>query len=53
MNRHTPGLDGVVARLRADLDMKIAAQHMKLAFASKAQTLLHGDLHSGSIMVSA
>ena len=53
MNRHTPGLDRAVARLRADLDMKIAAQHLKMAFASKAQTLLHGDLHSGSIMVSA
>jgi len=53
MNRHTPGLDRAVARLRADLDMKIAAQQLKMAFASKAQTLLHGDLHSGSIMVSA
>jgi 5-methylthioribose kinase len=52
MNRHTPGLDGIVARLRADLSLKVAAQHLKMAFASRAETMLHGDLHSGSIMVT-
>lgn len=53
MNRHTPGLDGIVARLRGDLSLKVAAQHLKLAFASRAETMLHGDLHTGSIMVTA
>ncbi len=53
MNRHTPGLDPWVTRLRADRDMKVAAQEMKLAFVSHAETLAHGDLHSGSIMVTA
>jgi 5-methylthioribose kinase len=52
MNRHTPGLDGIVARLRGDLSLKVAAQHLKLAFASRAETMLHGDLHTGSIMVT-
>lgn len=52
MNRHTPGLDGIVARLRSDLSLKVAAQHLKLAFASRAETMLHGDLHTGSIMVT-
>ena len=52
MNRHTPGLEGIVARLRADLSLKVAAQHLKLAFTSRAETMLHGDLHTGSIMVS-
>ncbi|MDO5604908.1 MAG: S-methyl-5-thioribose kinase [Paracoccus sp. (in: a-proteobacteria)] len=52
MNRHTPALDDAVARLRADLSLKVAAQHLKMAFASRAETLLHGDLHSGSVMVT-
>lgn len=52
LNRHTPGLEAVVARLRADQPLKIAAQHLKCAFASRAETLLHGDLHTGSVMVS-
>lgn len=53
MNRHTsPQLDGVVAGLRADRDMKVEAQKLKHLFAAHAETLLHGDLHSGSIMVT-
>jgi len=52
MNRHTPGLEGIVARLRGDLSLKVAAQHLKLAFTSRAETMLHGDLHTGSIMVT-
>lgn len=52
MNRHTPGLDAAVARLRSDLSVKVAAQHLKLAFTSRAETLLHGDLHTGSVMVT-
>ncbi|MGA0540678.1 S-methyl-5-thioribose kinase [Neotabrizicola sp. VNH66] len=53
MNRHTPGLEPAVARLRDDLSLKVAAQHLKLAFSSRAETLLHGDLHTGSVMVTA
>ncbi len=52
MNRHTEGLEGSVARLRADLPLKVAAQHLKMAFTAQAETLLHGDLHTGSVMVS-
>ncbi|MES0210722.1 S-methyl-5-thioribose kinase [Mesorhizobium sp. M0028] len=53
MNRHTsPQLDGIVAELRADRDLKVEAQRMKHHFAANAETLLHGDLHSGSIMVT-
>ncbi len=52
MNRHTPGLDGIVARLRGDLSLKVAAQHLKMAFTSRAETMLHGDLHTGSVMVT-
>ncbi len=52
MNRHTPGLDAIVASLRADRDLKVEAQHLKQMFASRAETLVHGDLHTGSIMVT-
>ncbi len=52
LNRHTPGLERIAADLRADTRLKIAAQDLKLAFTSRAETLLHGDLHTGSVMVS-
>lgn len=53
LNRHTsPQLDGYVAELRADQDLKVQVQHLKAGFAGNAQTLLHGDLHTGSIMVT-
>jgi len=53
LNKHTsPQLDGIVAELRADRDLKVEAQRLKHLFASNAETLLHGDLHSGSIMVT-
>ena len=53
MNRHTPGLDRLVAELRADVPLKTMAQHLKMAFTAQAETMLHGDLHTGSVMVSA
>ncbi|WP_181699512.1 S-methyl-5-thioribose kinase [Chthonobacter albigriseus] len=53
LNRHTaPQLDALVARLRADVDLKVEAQHLKTAFTTRAETLLHGDLHTGSVMVT-
>ena len=53
MNRHTsPQLDKIVATLRADVDLKVAVQHLKSKFCNNAETLLHGDLHTGSIMVT-
>lgn len=52
MNRHTPGLDRIVAELRADVPLKTMAQHLKMAFTAQAETMLHGDLHTGSVMVS-
>jgi 5-methylthioribose kinase len=54
LNRHTsPQLDSLVARLRADVDLKVAAQQLKLKFCNHAETLVHGDLHTGSIMAHA
>jgi len=54
MNQHTtPQLDDIVARLRADIDLKVEVQHLKAKFCNNAETMLHGDLHTGSIMVTA
>jgi 5-methylthioribose kinase len=53
LNRHTsPQLDALVAELRNDRDLKVGAQRLKQAFTSNAETLVHGDLHTGSIMVT-
>jgi 5-methylthioribose kinase len=53
-NRHTtPQLDGIVAELRSDRDLKVAAQRLKHIFAATPETLLHGDFHTGSVMVTA
>ena len=52
MNHHTEGLDPVVSLLRADAEMKAEVGELFLAFASNAETMLHGDLHTGSIMAT-
>ena len=52
-NRWTsPQLDPYAARLRADGDLKVAISRLKLRFLGEAQALIHGDLHTGSIMVT-
>ncbi|KUF09204.1 S-methyl-5-thioribose kinase [Pseudoponticoccus marisrubri] len=50
MNNHTPGLDPVVAQLRADQGLKVRVQQALQRFVSNTETMVHGDLHSGSIM---
>ncbi|WP_407154410.1 S-methyl-5-thioribose kinase [Bradyrhizobium sp. STM 3557] len=53
-NRWTsPWLDAAAAQFRDDLDLHVAISRLKLKFLSHAQALLHGDLHTGSIMVTA
>jgi 5-methylthioribose kinase len=53
LNRWTsPELDQAAARFRRDTDLKIAVQRLKLKFLSNAEALIHGDLHSGSVMVT-
>ncbi len=52
-NRHTsPQLDEVVADLRDDGRLKSAAARFGQKFLNEAQALVHGDLHSGSVMVT-
>jgi 5-methylthioribose kinase len=53
MNRWTsPQLDATVASLQGDVALKSAAARLKFAFLTRAEALLHGDLHTGSIMVT-
>ncbi|MCB8881985.1 S-methyl-5-thioribose kinase [Acidisoma cellulosilytica] len=52
-NRVTVPLAGWAAAFRADIDLKEAVTRARLAYLTHAQSLLHGDLHSGSIMVTA
>jgi 5-methylthioribose kinase len=52
-NRHTsPQLDEIVSSLRRDGPLKVAAARFGQKFISEAQALIHGDLHSGSVMVT-
>ena len=53
LNRWTsPQLDEMAARFRDDAELKVAVQALKEAFMGRAEALIHGDLHSGSIMVT-
>jgi 5-methylthioribose kinase len=52
-NRWTkPQLDGIAAEFRSDADLKLAISRLKLKFLSSAEALIHGDLHTGSIMIT-
>lgn len=52
-NRWTvPWLDATAARFREDLDVHVAISRLKLKFMGSPETLIHGDLHTGSIMVT-
>jgi 5-methylthioribose kinase len=53
-NRHTsPQLDDVAAELRRDGLLKSAVARLGQKFLTRTEALLHGDLHSGSVMVVA
>jgi S-methyl-5-thioribose kinase len=53
VNSHTsPQLDDDAAALRCDGAAKAAATSLKRTFMESAQALLHGDLHTGSVMVT-
>ncbi|MCA1427109.1 MULTISPECIES: S-methyl-5-thioribose kinase [unclassified Bradyrhizobium] len=52
-NRWTaPYLDGLAANLREDLELHVAVSRLKLKFMASPEALIHGDLHTGSIMVT-
>jgi 5-methylthioribose kinase len=52
-NRWTqPWLDATAAAFRDDLDLHVAVSRLKLKFMAAPEALIHGDLHTGSIMVT-
>jgi 5-methylthioribose kinase len=52
-NRWTsPQLDDMAAEFRQDGALKVAAARFGHKFLTQAQSLIHGDLHTGSIMVT-
>ncbi|HEX2875409.1 MAG TPA: S-methyl-5-thioribose kinase [Polyangiaceae bacterium] len=52
-NRWTsPGLDAIAQRFANDAELKIAITELKAKFLGSAEALIHGDLHTGSIMVN-
>ena len=52
-NRWTsPWLDSTAAAFRDDLELHVAVSRLKLKFMGCPEALIHGDLHTGSIMVT-
>jgi 5-methylthioribose kinase len=50
-NRYDPELTGLVRGLRRDRALRMAVSGLLSAFKTRAETLIHGDLHSGSVLV--
>ena len=48
----SPWLDNAAAAIRQDMDLHIAISRLKLKFMTRPEALIHGDLHTGSIMVT-
>lgn len=51
-NRYDPAAAELAAGLRADLPMRRAAAQLLWEFRTRREALVHGDLHTGSIMVA-
>jgi 5-methylthioribose kinase len=48
----SPWLDAAAAAVRQDLELHVAVSRLKLKFMTCPEALIHGDLHTGSIMVT-
>jgi 5-methylthioribose kinase len=51
-NHNHPAIDALAAQIRADRELRREVGLLRHAFMTKAEALLHGDLHSGSVMVA-
>jgi 5-methylthioribose kinase len=52
-NRWNPEIDVEVKAVRKNSEIKLALVEMKEAYMTHKQALVHGDLHTGSIMLNA
>jgi 5-methylthioribose kinase len=50
-NHWIPELDAEVRALYVDTELLGAVDHVQQIFATRAEALIHGDLHSGSLMI--
>ena len=50
-NHWIPELDAEVRALYTDSELLRAVDHVQHIFATRAEALIHGDLHSGSLMI--
>jgi len=48
----TPQLDGIATEFRGDASLKLAVSRLKVKFMNTGEALIHGDLHTGSVMVT-
>jgi len=51
-NRWNPEIDAQVQALRADARLKVEIAELKDGFLARTQALIHGDLHTGSVMLN-
>eukprot|EP01129_Flabellula_baltica_P007077 TRINITY_DN2720_c0_g1_i1.p1 TRINITY_DN2720_c0_g1~~TRINITY_DN2720_c0_g1_i1.p1 ORF type:complete len:404 (+),score=82.84 TRINITY_DN2720_c0_g1_i1:122-1333(+) len=51
-NKHNPMIDSVAQEIKKDVALKLKVSEYKNRFMSSAEALLHGDLHTGSIMLT-
>jgi 5-methylthioribose kinase len=51
-NQFDPGIKPALEKLQADLELKSIVAKLKYRFMTSSQALLHGDLHTGSIMAT-
>lgn len=50
-NAWPPAITPLVHELRDDVDHRLAVDRMKTRFITSCESLVHGDLHTGSVMV--
>lgn len=51
-NAELPELSDVAERITDDVELKTKILHLKYKFMNQSDALLHGDLHTGSIMIN-
>jgi len=51
-NAELPELSDIAERISNDVELKTKILHLKYKFMNQSDALLHGDLHTGSIMIN-